>query len=822
MATLSNLIMFDMIKRMKKIAYILLIFVFLLLVVTAGALFGIQQYMSSEKGFQTLLSYIDQPLREQGIMLKVQSGELSFFSGLHLANVEANMERSGIVTALNVPSIHIAWDIQFFPRKLTISKFHITQPRVKVQVQIQELKRNQPEGSEAQEMPMDWRELFDSLPISIAVEDLAIDNLHLEGQIVQPDSVINLKVTSLQTLLQLLVSREGLELTYVLKMEPTVELLKPNLQLKILANQNLHIKIKPHNQSLHFDLSQFDLQLDSTIEDDHPLMPKTVQLKGQLRKSDKLVLTTYVEGLKIPGLPPSPLRAQLSFPVNQSLDAFVAQLKTEIYQQKVFATSIDFNLSTLAIKLAGEFQVPQHLLPKNLKISPLRFGIENLNNLYHWQARLSLDEVLYSKLKIDKAMLNAQATISQESSAALQLALDSSIQNILWDERQWPLKTQIQVKTHSRGSSQFIDFEGHVQTEFNEFAKPLPLSFNIELKAEKKGEDLLNLESLKLNLNEEILNVKIRGKSKLKSMTSQLFGQVNLHWPNHYPAIMGTNLSGNLQIPWEVSISKGQKLSLQTALNFEDFGIQNKYINVEGIRGSLPVSEDLILNKDKLKFAYFLQQNAFERVAFNKIRPFLTSTQPLILTQISYENKDYGPFVGYVQLNQNLLSMNKFDFKLSQAAISGESFINLQPSQLSFGLLTRFSQMSVKDILPAKFLKRVKEDKPMNGRTHFEYNVSKSYINGRIDVLDMSSHQLMALVNILDSNFEDDNLNNVRNYLSYAYPTYVGLNFNHSFMDLDITTNLLRIPTLHSLPLGVVLKDISLQINEKMKEVPFQ
>lgn len=350
----------------------------------------------------------------------------------------------------------------------------------------------------------------------------------------------------------------------------------------------------------------------------------------------------------------------------------------------------------------------------------------------------------------------------------------------------------------------------------------LESGFAANIAAQVNKDQIVQLETVEFNFDKDIIQSKMTGRADLSKKNMQLNGEINFRSPFKRISTPQLEIVGEIDIPWDLAVQNGNQISLQSDVIFKNIRLIKDDISVENLNGYIQIKEELKDRGGQWGFSYLLRQSGFERVAFSKILPFLNTSKPLKFDKIKISEKLYGPFIGYISLNQNLLNVHKFDLSLSSASVSGETYIDLHPQQVSLGLLTRFSNFNLEKILPDKFLKGVNVSKPLSGRTNIVTNLSKGYVNGRLDITDISPGQLIALINILDPYFEDQKLNSLRSYLSYAFPTYVGLNFNHSYMDIDVKTNIINIPQIKSVPFGSHLNELTKILRDNLKEVPFR
>ncbi|MCB9025051.1 MAG: hypothetical protein H6625_01930 [Bdellovibrionaceae bacterium] len=807
-------------KKALKIAGFLLVFI--VLSTTAIGILAVN-YLQSEKGLQNIMQYAEKPLRDHGLEISFAEGSLKLISGLKISNFQVNIKKEDFRAQIKIPLVDLNWKIHPFSRTLNLTKFYLIEPNINAQVSLSE-GVNKPEKEINKETFAGFsiQKKFVELPFELSIEDWVIKNLKAQIEILQGRETTNINVSEFTHRLKLNVNNKGIGLEQELKVDQETYLKSQKMKVLLKGEHKLDAFLKFEKDLAKFTFNDFNLAFDLDSIDTPPQIPPKMSLSGSLIEDQRILFQLKMDRFKMGDLKPTTFSSSLDFSLEQALDNFVFHTEVQMYLQKIADFNTYFNFNNLKTKIVGNLWLPQEFLKKETGLSPLKLELESDKDVYQWQAKLELEKLILKPWDLEELNIAAQISLPKKKNDELTLNVDTKIKQIKLDKFRFPLTSKVGLKVSNIDTAQAFHLEGELLTGSEESSFKPPLDFQFILIGEKLGDDLINIEKLQMSLNKTLFNSYFSGNSNLKAGLAEFKGSIELDWPKNYPNIFDLGFQGKLKIPMELALAKHKNLSLQTAFTFKDFSVKKENIEIIELNGKIPINEDLVIENNYFKFSHLLKQNAFERVTFSKILPFLTSIESLRVKKIKVDEKYYGPFVGYVSMNQNLVTINKFDLSLSKSAISGESFLDFQPSQLSFGLLTRFSQLNLGDVLPKKFLNNVQNSAPMNGRTNLVYNLNKNYINGRLDITDISANQLIAILNILDIEYKDDSLNNVRNYLNYAYPTYVGLEFQHNYLDIDMTTNLFKIPTVKSVPIGTQLNDFSKLFTEKIKEIPIR
>ena len=337
-------------------------------------------------------------------------------------------------------------------------------------------------------------------------------------------------------------------------------------------------------------------------------------------------------------------------------------------------------------------------------------------------------------------------------------------------------------------------------------------SMKMKLAAKIQQQSFFSLDQFQFTLNQDLVKVTADGSGNLKTKDLQIQMNSKLLFPKNFPEVMGQKLSGEINVPLSIAVRRGRDLSFDGTLDLKDVGAMKADIGIESLTGRIPFSEHFIQDLGQIRFTELVTQNAFERVNFERLRPLLQSSDQISIRKIHWQEKVYGPLIGFVSIRQNMLLLHEFNLDLGSAgSLYGEMFFDAYPKNLQFGLLSRVTGVDLAQILPKKFLKKIPDgDKTISARTGFIFSINKAILDGRIDITQIGSAQMITLINVLDPQFQDDKMNKLRSLLELGYPTAVAMNFNQGYLDLDVALNVLGISqdeSLRSIPLsGFLLK----------------
>ncbi len=390
---------------------------------------------------------------------------------------------------------------------------------------------------------------------------------------------------------------------------------------------------------------------------------------------------------------------------------------------------------------------------------------------------------------------------------------------------------ELRARSHDLKAMQNVDVElmgreGAVELDPSLGETPLPIQgLELAAKAGLRDGSRLTLENFVLNLNRGTMTVTVDGVTNLKTKDVQLRSEVDVNI-NKDIEVAGQKLRGQIQLPLTLTVFQGREATLLGGVQFQEFAWSKDKMAVSGFNGRLPFSEKLIWDGKDLRFQNLIKQNPFERVSFERVRPLLQGADQVRIEKIQWEEREYGPFVGALSMNQNMLSVHQFDLDLGPGRVYGEMYFDTYPANLQLGFLARMTSLDLGEILPKRFLTRMRHGtKTISGRSGFVLNINRGVLDGRIDLTELGGEQLVALMNTLDPTYEDEKMNKVRGVLQLGYPTALALAFKDGYMDMDVDLSVLGIgqrQSLRDIPLSSLLGKVTADIVKKTEKGPLK
>ncbi len=324
--------------------------------------------------------------------------------------------------------------------------------------------------------------------------------------------------------------------------------------------------------------------------------------------------------------------------------------------------------------------------------------------------------------------------------------------------------------------------------------------------------------------------IKFAGATELQKKQIQLDGQLEVNVPLILAEkLIHQKLQGKISMPVHFLVIPAEQLnshdvSFETILDFNDFNFSGKNIEIVGLNGEIPIAERIIFDPSvkglsAFKFKNLFTQNPFERVDYERLDPLVRSNDKVTVERIQWEGRSFGPFKGIIDLAQNLVSVHSFSMDFGQGSASGELFVDLLPKNERIGFLGRLTQLDLGQILPQRYLGRsnVNGPLPFSARTGMVVSVKRKSLDGRMDVTQVGGPQLIALINLLDPNYENEKMNKVRSLLQVGYPTAVNMGFHEGALDLTVDIEAMGLKSYQHLPGISIQSFIDKVLNEKLR-----
>jgi hypothetical protein len=359
------------------------------------------------------------------------------------------------------------------------------------------------------------------------------------------------------------------------------------------------------------------------------------------------------------------------------------------------------------------------------------------------------------------------------------------------------------------------------------FAKKAPRLAGMELSARGRlrGGDALELDSFSGTIGRSLLKLTADASGKLRSKDFEAKGLVAVSFPEDFPKLGPADVHGTIEVPWTLSMVQGKEIDLDGTAFIERLSALVPAGGVSGVSGRIPFSEKLVFDGKHVHFAHLINQNPFERVDFERVRPLIEGASQVRFDELHWEEKSYGPLVAYFSLKQNMLQAQQADMNIGPGRVYGEMFLNAYPANLQFGLLSRITNLDLEQVLPARYLKNVASgDKSVSGRSGIVVDLNKRTVDGRVDITEISEAALDMLINVMDPTFENERMNQTRHYLELGAPENVQIELAQGYANTKtrIRTKAGVISVDARMPISQRLASATADVMKKTQEGPLK
>ncbi|WP_114416607.1 hypothetical protein [Marinospirillum perlucidum] len=264
--------------------------------------------------------------------------------------------------------------------------------------------------------------------------------------------------------------------------------------------------------------------------------------------------------------------------------------------------------------------------------------------------------------------------------------------------------------------------------------------------------------------------------------------------------------SGQFLLPWSISLVDQQQAAINARMDFRDINLQMPPLALRGLSGQLHLQEELrISDQGRLSFLYLLDPDAFQRVDFNRVEPWLAGRQNLRLQEVQLNDLTLGPLEATLPIQQNLIRLQDFTLAALGGEVAGQFYLDTRPEAWRLGLLSRVTRVDLRQLLPETL--GDSDYAPVNARTAIEFDFSRRLLEGRVDLTDINRAQLLQLLDIIDPDHLDPQLATARSALRTAHPEWVRVEMQQGLMDLTLRLSLFNDPIrVRNLPLSPLIE----------------
>lgn len=499
--------------------------------------------------------------------------------------------------------------------------------------------------------------------------------------------------------------------------------------------------------------------------------------------------------------------ANITLDLNQQLDVkhqYVADAPVKLKQPLQLQQGLNWQADAVKAQvklLAQQLEIPEQLNTQNLE---LNLTAEANSGLEPTAANAQIN-LLAQQLEIPEQLetKNLELNLIAEANSSLEL-IDASWQLTSKADKLTAINEDLALN-----ALEALPLTSKGKVSFN----PANQQLNIEEALVQLGELFYQQVSGLLDLQQfEQPNVQLGGLTQFTPKTT-----------SHLLQAFGVQADGKLDFPWQLVVSQGKQLAFSGEPSFTNFNLSTADIALTDLNAQLNLSEELTLSADnKLSFRYLLSPEAFERVDFSQIEPFLSPTGNLSFSQFSLleEGLTLGPLQAKLAVEQNLIEMPYFSLEALDGNLVGQFYFDLKPKNWRLGLLSRITQLDLRQLLADK---TGGQHAPVSARTAVEFDFNQRLLTGRIDITDINRPQLLQLLEMVDPEYIDTQINQVRSALRLAHPEWISVAMQNGLMNIDFGLSLFSQPLrAHGLPLSPIIERFGEQALALPEELPLE
>jgi hypothetical protein len=282
-----------------------------------------------------------------------------------------------------------------------------------------------------------------------------------------------------------------------------------------------------------------------------------------------------------------------------------------------------------------------------------------------------------------------------------------------------------------------------------------------------------------------------------RSMTTHLVLDQQLGKLNGDPK----NFRGGGAVSIQADVASGDlhRFHIVTATKLQKATIElpEKKMSFVGIDGSMPITEDLRVEKKKVSFAEIRETNTYPALRFSDQHPFLSGSGGLSANQITVGNLTLTKVAGNLRLQRNLFAIDQLEAETRGGHITGQCLLAMKGNQSTVQLHLRMTGIEA-------IHGGVKER--FDGNTALMLSVADRTIEGRAEILRIGRNHLYDLLDQYDPHHSDAGTNRVRTALELGYPERVRIVFERGFASYSITfgglAKLVKVADVRGIPTG--------------------
>ena len=398
--------------------------------------------------------------------------------------------------------------------------------------------------------------------------------------------------------------------------------------------------------------------------------------------------------------------------------------------------------------------------------------------------------------------------------------LDLAWSDIL-DPRSIQLNLQIQPAEVTLLQSVTASENGKGVTESATPFKVGKLLTPLSLKAEgQRNNEQLEIPNLSLTAGDPFLSLELSAQGDVKSQEGYLESLMKITLDHQLETKPAMQAKGEIELPLQLNLVKGSQLSLEGGVKFSQLDLNLGGLSLKKLDGKINVEEELLWKNEEIHFRYLIPSDPFQRVNYSLVQPYLPE-QTLTFERFSMPLMDIGPGLAGLSLQQNLFQLQPFNLDLLGGHISGQFYLDASPEAWKVGLLSRITQIDLRDILPDHSPLKNEPHSPITARTALTFDIQSRLLEGRVDITAISRQQLLQLLEVVDPDYQDEQLATLRTALRLAHPEWLAIKMESGLMDMEVKISLIpNAIKMRNLPLTPLINHFGATAFTALEQLP--
>lgn len=236
--------------------------------------------------------------------------------------------------------------------------------------------------------------------------------------------------------------------------------------------------------------------------------------------------------------------------------------------------------------------------------------------------------------------------------------------------------------------------------------------------------------------------------------------------------------SGRFAMPFSIDSGGGSLFRLHATLDLDDVDLALPQMGFEmhGLRANIPLEETVEWTPENgVSVVPNTERNAFARVRYQDVQPFLTDSSHLEVDSLSWHGIRLGPIVGSLQVDRNLFSIHGIRIERDEAVIAG---------QLTFDYLPGAERLQFRGNVTGLRLGGTGD--PLDANASLVFDPERLELDGRIQIVRISRSHLLEMLSMIDPYEENTSFSSLRTAMRFGYPQSVSLTLSQGLMSMNV------------------------------------